>query len=447
MIEIFTLGGYNEVGKNMTCVKVDDEAVIFDMGLMLENYIKFTEEVEDVHFVSTKTLIQNKVVPDIEPILNLKAKFLAIVPTHAHLDHVGAVPFLAKKFKGVPVIGTPFTVEVLKSILYDDNIDFKNPIKVLNINSTINLSKNIKLEFINSTHSTPQTVMAALHTKYGTIIYANDFKFDEFPTLGLKTNIEKLRQFGEEHKVIALIVDSTYSNTCSKTPSESVAKQMLKDVMLGTDSYGQGVIVTTFSSHIARLKSIIEFGKQMKRKIFFCGRSLAKYVQAAENINLVNFSKDVKIFKYRKQVKKALREAEKNKDKYILVVTGHQGEPGSILDSIVKGKLKFRLDEGDHIVFSCKTIPTETNIKNRKALEDELRKFDVRIFTNVHVSGHASREDLRDLINLVDPKHIIPAHGTLEMREGLWDLAKDMHYDTKRFVHLVKNGDKLELKP
>ncbi len=445
MIEIYTLGGYDEVGKNMSCVKVDEEAVIFDIGLHLENYIRFTEEVEDVHFVSTRSLIQNHVVPDIKPIEQFKNKVLAIVPTHAHLDHVGAVPFLAKKFKNVPVICTPFTGAVLKSIIRDDNIDFRNPIKTMNINSKIKLSDNLELEFINSTHSTPQTVMAALHTKYGTIIYANDFKFDEFPTFGQKTNIEKLRNFGEKYNVIALIVDSTYSNTNSKTPSESVAKQMLKDVMLGTDSYNKAVIVTTFSSHIARLKSIIEFGKQMHRQIFFCGRSLAKYVYAAESINLVNFTKDVKIFKYRRQVKKALREAEKAKEKYLLVVTGHQGEPGSILDNIAKGKLKFNLEEGDHIIFSCRTIPTETNIRNRQVLETELHKFKVRIFTDIHVSGHASREDLRDLINLVNPEHIIPAHGTLEMRKGLLKLAEEMHYK-KSFIHLMNNGDKITLK-
>jgi len=445
MIEIYTLGGYNEVGKNMTVVRVDGEAVIFDMGLQLENYIRFTEEVEDVHFVSTKMLTSNHVVPDITPIEKIKKEVLAIVPTHAHLDHVGAVPFLAKKFNNVPIICTPFTAEVLKTILYDDKIDFKNPIKTMNINSKVMLSKNLELEFINSTHSTPQTVMAALHTKYGTIIYANDFKFDEFPTFGLKSNIEKLREFGEKYDVLALIVDSTYANIASKTPSESVAKQMLKDVMLGTDNSGKGVIVTTFSSHIARLKSIIEFGKQMNRKIYFCGRSLAKYVQAAENINLVNFSDDVTIFKYRKQVKKALKDVEEAREKYLLVVTGHQGEPGSTLRNIAEGKLDFRFEKGDHIIFSCKTIPTQTNIENRKSLENALRKYNVRIFTDIHVSGHASREDLRDLINLVTPKHIIPAHGSVQMRTGLAELAGDMGYNIKKNVHLVFDGAKITI--
>ena len=446
MIEIFTLGGYNQVGKNMTAVRVDGKVVVFDLGLHLEQYIKLNDEIDDVHFVATKQLIKNEVVPDIGPIKKYKDDVIAIVPTHAHLDHLGAIPFLAKEFKNAPVFASPFTAEVLKALLRDDKIPFKNQIKILNINSSFDLGPNLTLEFINSTHSTPQTVMAALHTKYGTIIYANDFKFDEFPTFGRKTNIEKLREFGNQHNVIALICDSTYANTPSKTPSESVAQQMLKDVMLGTDSLGKGVIVTTFASHIARLKSIIQFGKKMKREVWFLGRSLCKYTEAAEEIHLVNFTKDIRMFKYRNQINKALKEViAKGKEKYLLVVTGHQGEPESTLSRIADGKLKFNLEQGDQIIFSCKTIPVPVNIENRLKLEEKLRRFNVRMFTDIHVSGHASREDLRDLINLVQPLHIIPAHGDENMRQGMVSLASEMGYK-KMQIHMHKDGEKLILK-
>ncbi|MBW2987915.1 ribonuclease J, partial [Candidatus Woesearchaeota archaeon] len=245
MIEIFAIGGYDEVGKNMTMVRVDGEAVILDMGLHIESYVNYTESREDITETSVKTLIKHNIVPDFSKVSQYSDEVKAIIPTHAHLDHLGAVPFLAKNFNA-PVVCTPFTREVLLSIIKDDHFQFPNQVKTLNINSKLKLTKNLSVEFINSTHSTPQTVMVALHTKYGVVLYANDFKFDEFPTFGMKTNIEKLRKFSQSHKVVALVVDSTYSNREQKTPSESVAKEMLRDVMLGTDTRGRCVIVTTF---------------------------------------------------------------------------------------------------------------------------------------------------------------------------------------------------------
>ncbi len=445
MIEIYTLGGYNEVGKNMTLVRVDGESVIMDMGLHLESYINFTESREDITQTNTKTLIKRNIVPDFSKISQFTGEVKAIIPTHAHLDHLGAVPFLAKNFDA-PVVCTPFTVEVLKTLINDDEIEFKNPIKTLNINSNLKLTPNLSIEFINSTHSTPQTVMVALHTKYGVILYANDFKFDKFPTFGIKTNTDALREFGKRHNVLCLIVDSTYANAERKTPSESVAREMLMDVMLGTDTKGKCIIATTFSSHIARLKSIVEFGKKMNRKIVFMGRSLSKYVRAAENINLINFSKDVTIMRYSNQIKRELKRIEKDKDKYLLVVTGHQGEPGSTLSKIASGEYPFRLSPEDFIIFSCTTIPTAINQENRAILEEKLHRHKVRIFKDIHVSGHASREDLRDLINLVEPNHIIPAHGDIKMRSGLFQLADEMGYETERFVHLVSNGGRVVLR-
>src|SRR3990167_7198883 len=131
------------------------------------------------------------------------------------------------------------------------------------------------------THSTPHTVMIALHTKEGIVLYANDFKFDLFPTLGKKPNFRRLEELGKQ-KVLALICDSTYAADARKMPSEAIAREMLKEVMLGIDSKNKHVVVTTFSSHIARLNSIVEFGQRLNRKVVFMGRSMGKYVGAAE---------------------------------------------------------------------------------------------------------------------------------------------------------------------
>ncbi|MBU0615776.1 MAG: RNase J family beta-CASP ribonuclease [Nanoarchaeota archaeon] len=439
MLKITAIGGYNEVGKNMTAVHVDEEIIILDMGLHLESYIRYTEE-EDLINITRQELRKVGAIPD-DTILKNKDKVSAIIPTHAHLDHVGAMIFMAEKYKA-PIICTPYTNEVIRQISQDEKIELKNEIKVLNVNSTIKLSKNITIEFINMTHSTPQTVMVAIHTKYGIIIYANDFKLDNHPMLGKKPNYQRLEELGKEG-VTCLICDSTRAERMEKTPSELVAKEMLRDVLLGVNSKGKAVIVTTFSSHIARLKSILEFGHKMNRKTVFLGRSLAKYIEAAENIDLVHFSKEAEIVKFGDKVRKRLKKISKEgADKYLLVVTGHQGEQKATLSRVAKGEFEFKFKPEDHVVFSCTVIPSEINIENRKALELELESKGIRIFKDIHTSGHASREDLRDLLNLVNPKHLIPAHGNDSMKSALASLAAEKGFKN---IHIMHDGDTLTI--
>ena len=267
--------------------------------------------------------------------------------------------------------------------------------------------------------------MVAIHSKYGTVLYCNDFKFDSFPVLGKKPNFKRLKELGEKGCVKVLISDSTGAENASKTPSESVARQMLKDLLLGINAEDKAILVTTFSSHIARLKSIIDYAKRIDRKVLMLGRSLAKYVHAAENVNLVDFSKDVKIVKYSNKVQNALKLIEKNKHKYLIIATGHQGESKAVLSKIARGDFKFKLEKDDSVIFSCSVIPNKINIEARDVLEKELKKRQVRIFKDIHVSGHASREDLRDLINMVKPNIIIPAHCEPDMKEAMKELAEE----------------------
>lgn len=443
-IEICTVGGYNEVGKNMTAIKVDDEVVIIDMGLHLDPYIKYTEDDDVTKDISASSLMKIGAIPDISAISDWKKKVIAVVPTHAHLDHVGAIPFLSNKFTA-DIICTPYTGEIIKTICRDEKIKLKNEIKIVNPNSSIKVGENgIKIELINITHSTPQTVMALIHTKYGKILYGNDFKFDDHPIIGKKPNYDRLRKIGEEG-IKCLIVDGTRSAKEQKTPSEQVAKDMLRDVMLGCDSTEKAVIVTTFSSHLARLQSIIEFGKKMNRKIVFLGRSLSKYVTAGEKIGIINFTDDIELIKFRKHVKKKLKQIAKNPSKYLIVCTGHQGEPKAILNRIADEEMPFVFNREDHVIFSCTVIPTPLNKANREILEGKLKNKGVRIFKDIHVSGHAAKEDLRDLINMVKPLHIIPAHGDITMATALSELAMEMGYNIGTEVHLMKNGKRILL--
>ena len=261
-------------------------------------------------------------------------------------------------------------------------------------------------------------------------MYANDFKLDDTPILGKKPDYEKLKQLGEKG-IKVVIVDSTRADEDGKTPSESVAREMLRDVLFSIND--NAIFVTTFASQIQRLKSVMEFGKRMNRKVVFLGRSMDKYTRAAERLNLVNF-KGVDIVGYGNKIKKKLRDINKNKEKYLVACTGNQGEPKSVLSKIANDELKFKFEEGDSVIFSCNTIPTETNIRNREIIEKKLKDKKVRLFKDVHTSGHCRREDLRKFLMLVKAQNIIPSHGTQDKLKSVKDLAEEItHYDEKRY--------------
>ena len=372
--------------------------------------------------------------------LGLRDKVRAILISHAHLDHVGAVPYLGNRYKA-DVISTPFTIEVLETLIKDSNIILNNKRRTVNPNSSVIVSgnKKYKVEFINITHSTIQTSIIGVHTDKGIVVYGNDFKFDNNPIVGKKPNYERLREWGKQG-VLALLVDSLYGDTDGKTPSEKIARTLLEDVMMNPENKDAGILVTTFSSHIQRLKSIVDFSKQLKRKPIFIGRSLKKYVDAAIKSNLCPFAKDIKLASYKNEVEKALKEISRNKSKYVLVCTGHQGEPGSILDRLSKGELPYQLDKRDHVIFSSNIIPTPISIANRGKLEKRLKEKGVRIFSGVHVSGHLYREDLRDLITMLKPKHIIPVQAELKRLTSSAELCQEEDYVLGKTVHILQDG-------
>jgi ribonuclease J len=445
-MKIYGIGGYNEVGKNMTAIDLGEDVIVFDCGLFLPPVVEL-EEAEKIY--SERKLKSIGAIPS-DNLLDkagLTSKVRAIIPSHAHLDHIGGIPWLAYRYNA-DIIGTPFTMEVLKSILKDEKIFLKNKLKTVQPNSFCYIqgkNRKYKLDFINITHSTIQCSMLALHTPEGVVLYSNDFKFDNSPVLGKKPNWEKLKEVAKEG-VKVLIVDSLYSGDNRKTASEKVARTLLEDVLFTTTNENSGLFVTTFSSHIARLKSIVEFGKKLDRKIIFLGRSLNKYVSAATRADLCPFRKDIEIATYRNQLEKKLKLVEKDRGKYMVVCTGHQGEPGSILDRIARNKLHFKFRENDHLLFSSSVIPTKQTIENREQLDNRLKKRRVRMFSNLHVSGHAGREDLRDFINMINPEHIMPAHGEHRLIEPLIELAEELGYKNGKNAHLINDGQKLEFR-
>ncbi len=447
-MEICTVGGYEEVGKNMTAVKIGDDVIIFDAGVYLPPLVELQEQEAHINY-SEDMLRAAKAIPNdlVLDKLGWKDKVRAIVIGHAHLDHVGGLPYLAHRYPKAEILASPFTMAVLEGILKDEKISMRNRRRIINENTTYNVrgkSGNLKLEFINTTHSTIQCLFIAWHSSEGIFFYGLDFKFDNHPIIGLPPNYKRLRELGKSG-VKCLVVDALYSDTDRRTASERIARNLLEDALGNIHDRNSALFVTTFSSHIARLKSIVEFGQKTRRKIVFLGRSLNKYVEAAISVNQCPFRNKVEIIRYRRQINSFLKKVEQNRGEYLIVCTGHQAEKGSILDRIVSGETPFRFRTGDNLIFSSSVIPVAVNINAREKMDSKLRRAGVRVQTDVHVSGHGGREDLRDLLDMLKPEHIIPAHGSLKQEAPLIDLGKEMGYKFQENSHLSSDGKVIKI--
>jgi ribonuclease J len=439
-ITLHALGGYEEVGRNMTCLEIGDQAVILDMGIYMDRFVPIQDKIDQI---STKRLIQEDVIPNDGPVKRFRSKVKAIVLSHAHLDHIGATQRLASQYN-CPILATPYTTEILQQKAKNYKFHLKNKIISITPNSSYHLSNKLEIEFILATHSVIQSSMLNIITPEGNILYSLDYKFDNTPIIGQLTNKQRLRQLGKE-KTIALIVDSTNAEKELKTFSESVAREMLRDVILGMEIEDHGVIVTTFSSHIARLKTIFEVGRDLGRKIVFIGRSLHEYITAAERLDFVNFSQQAEIIESTYGSKRRLSDIHKHRDEYMIVATGSQGEPNATLSKIANEKVPFNLMPDDFVIFACGVIPTPTIQANRQTLEHKIHHKQGRIFKDIHVSGHGSREDIRDLIKIVKPDAIIPAHGNMQKLASVATLATEMGYALGRNVYLLQNGQHVKL--
>ncbi len=446
-MEICTIGGYEEVGKNMTAVKIGDDVFVFDIGFFLPGVIELQEDPSKEY--TLRGLRRVGAVPDDKILddLKWKEKVKAIFLSHAHLDHVGGVPYLADRYPNATIYGSPFTIAVLNSLIEDAHIHLSNQIKIVQPNSKhiiSNVTKKINVEFVHATHSTIDCTYIVLHSEEGSFFYALDLKFDNYPTMGEPPNYERIKEIGKG-KVKVLIVDALYSGTEKRPGGEKVADHLLEEAFLDVGNYtNSAIFVTTFSSHIERLNNIVKHAKKTGRQIIFLGRSLAKYVECAEKVGKCPFRKEINLIKYKGQINSILNKIEKNRERYLVVCTGHQGEKGSILDRISKNETPFRFRNGDNLIFSSSIIPTEVNVIARKKLDEKLRKIGVRLQIDVHVHGHGSRKDMRDLLEMLKPEHVIPAHGTIEQETPLIDLAKEFNYHLGKTVHLSSNGKLLE---
>ncbi|WP_255195819.1 ribonuclease J [Halorarius litoreus] len=446
-VEIATIGGYEEVGRQMTAVRAGDDVVIFDMGLNLSKVlIHDNVETERMHSLD---LIDMGAIPDDRVMSDIEGDVQAIVPTHGHLDHIGAISKLAHRYDA-PIVATPFTIELVKQqIEGEEKFGVQNDLVKMDPGEQMQIgdSGNVQLEFVNVTHSIIDAINPVLHTPEGAVVYGLDKRMDHTPVIGDPIDMKRFREIGREGAgVLAYIEDCTNAGRKGRTPSESVARRHLKDVMTSVEDYDGGIVATTFSSHIARVKSLVEFARDIDRQPVLLGRSMEKYSGTAERLGFIDFPGDVGMYGHRKSVDRTFKRImNEGKENYLPIVTGHQGEPRAMLTRMGRGETPYELDEGDKVIFSARVIPEPTNEGQRYQSEKLLGMQGARIYDDIHVSGHLREEGHYAMLDALEPKHVIPAHQDMKGFAPYVDLAAKKGYQLGRDLHVTRNGNIIQL--
>ncbi|MFB6185866.1 MAG: RNase J family beta-CASP ribonuclease [Halobacteriaceae archaeon] len=444
-IEIATIGGYEEVGRQMTAVRVDEDVVIFDMGLNLSKVLLHDNvETEKMHSLD---LIDMGAIPDDRVMSELEGDVKAIVPTHGHLDHIGAISKLAHRYNA-PIIATPYTIELVKQQLEgEQKFGVENELIPMESGETREVGEHCDLEFIHVTHSIIDAVNPALHTPEGAIIYGLDKRIDYTPPLTEPFDMQRFKEIGRQGEgVLCYIEDCTNAGRKGRTPSEALARRHLRDVLMSMEDYDGGIVATTFSSHISRVKSLVEFARDIGRQPVLLGRSMEKYSGAAERLGFVDFPDDLGMYGHRSSVDRTFKRImDEGKGEYLPIVTGHQGEPRAMLTRMGRGETPYEIEDGDKVIFSARIIPEPTNEGQRYQAERLLNMQGARIYDEIHVSGHLNQEGHYQMLDALQPKHVIPAHNSLSGVAPYVDLCEDVGYRLGRDLHVSRNGDILQL--
>jgi ribonuclease J len=435
-MKVYTLGGYEEVGMNMTAVEVDGEVVIFDMGYNMEEVVSSEGQVDEM---TTNQSLDIGAIPKDEPVLDKNV--VAIVIGHGHLDHVGAIPKLAGSHD-CPIYCTPYTKEIVDRMIENDRKNLNNQVVAVEKGDKEKITDKLSLEFAHVNHSIPDTSLSLLDTPEGYVVYGNDMKIDQSPAIEETTDVERIKEAGKEG-VKVMIPGTTRVDAPGRARSEQSVKVELEDVLNSCYKAGGAVFFSTFSSQIGRLNSLID-ANNGRRKIAFVGRSLKEYVESAEKLGLIDTT-NIEVVSYFDECEALMDRVDDEREQWLVVATGNQGEPGAQLDKMASGTYPFEFEEGDHLIFSSNVIPSPTNEANRHELEQKLKKQGVRIYPGIHTTGHAHREDHRDFINFLDPENIVPSHGTIQKIGSYIELARDEGYSIEEDVFVGENGRVIDI--
>ncbi len=416
-VQIIPLGGLGEIGKNMTAFRYGDDIIVVDAGLM------FPEE---------DMLGVDLVIPDISYLLENRDKVRGIFLTHGHEDHIGAIPYVLKQLD-VPVYGTALTLGLVQGRLKENGI---NNASLFTVKPGDKVHAGVfKLEFIRVNHSIPDAVSIAIRTPIGVIIHTGDFKFDQTPVDGEVTQFSKFAEFGDAG-VLALLADSTNAERPGFTPSERVVGQTFDDEF----RYAKNrIIVATFSSNVHRIQQVVDTAIKYKRKVAVIGRSMVNVVGIASELGYLKIPDGELI---------DIDEANNYRpDQIVIITTGSQGEPMSALTRMaMNDHKKVGIMPGDTVIISATPIPGNEKLVARTI--DHLYKLGAEVIyeksNGVHVSGHASQEEIKLMHNLVRPKFFIPVHGEYRHLIKHAKLAKELGMPSENIL-IGENGSVIEL--
>jgi ribonuclease J len=418
-LKIIPLGGLNEIGKNMMVMEYENDIIVIDSGLM---------------FPGEDMLGIDLVIPDISYLLERKDKIRGIIITHGHEDHIGALPYVLNQLGDVPIYATKLTQGLITVKLKEGKVYAGSRQKTIQAGVEVTLGK-FKFEFFEVCHSIPDSVGIIIYTPVGTVVHTGDFKLDYTPVDGRPTNLARLSQLGAQG-VILLMADSTYAELPGYTPSERVVGETLDRIM--SNATGR-VIVTTFSSLIARIQQVIDSAARYQRKVFIVGRSMNDTVKMSMELGYLSAPEGV------------LGRLEESRglpsNKVVFITTGSQGEPTSALVRMAnQDHNQVHIQRGDTVILSATPVPGNEALVNR-TLDTLFRRGAQVIYdklAQVHVHGHASQEELKLILNLVKPQYFMPIHGEYRHLSLHAKLAESVGVP-KANIFIMEDGNILEL--
>lgn len=418
-LELIPLGGVGEFGMNCMAVRYGDDMIIVDAGM------GFPEE--SVYGVDV-------CVPDFDFLEEYRDSITAIILTHGHEDHLGALPYILKKFN-VPVYASHFTVGLAERKLEEHDLLGDVLIHRVEPRQVVTLGP-FQIEFIRASHSLVDCFSLAIKTPVGTIVHTGDYKVDETPVIGEPIDLRTLRSYGQEG-VLALLSDSTNATVPGRTPSERAVIPAFEEIF--SEAKGR-VIVAAFASSIHRLQIVLDISQQFNRKVCVLGRSMQKNVEIADELGFLDIPDGLLV---------SVGESKHiDDDELVYLVTGSQGEPRAALSQMATQAYKgITVEEGDTVVLSARIIPGNERAISR--LIGYIYKRGANIIEEkrrlVHVSGHASQEDIRIMTEAVRPKFVVPIHGEYRMLFRHKEFVKNHLGYAEENVILIENGDVLEL--
>jgi len=417
-LRIIPLGGLGEFGLNMMLIEYGDSAVAIDCGLM---------------FPDANLLGIDLVIPDISYLLEDRRKLRAIVLTHAHEDHIGALPYILKHLD-VPIYGTRLTLGLLANKLKEHGLEDSAEVHEVTAGAPWDLAP-FRFEGIRVTHSLMDCLALAIETPVGTIIHTGDFKIDNTPMEGEMFDFQRFAAYGEKG-VLLLLSDSTNVERRGYTPSERDVGTHLEQII--QHSCGK-VLVSTFSSSIPRIQQVIDISERCDRRVVLSGRSMIRNSQVAADLGYLHLPRNFMM--------ESDRWHDLSADRLTFLTTGSQGEPLSALHRIALDDHKsIKVEAGDTVILSSKFIPgnekTISNLINhlyRRGAEVHYEKV-----SEIHVSGHASQEELKTMLLLTRPRYFVPIHGEYRNLVRHRRLAQEVSLPTEN-CFIIEDGDVLEL--